>query len=275
MAMTRRHFIKRAAIAAGGASILGGTYSALEAGWIRIAMDKIVVRRLPPAFAGMRVALLTDIHHGPWTSLSYVQYIVETVNSLSPDLILLGGDYVHCHRRYIAPCFQTLGGLRAKFGVYGVLGNHDHVEGETETKLAMKSASIVELTNTGVWLTQSGSRLRLCGVGDLWMDKQDLAAALDDATAADCAMVLSHNPDVAEYIRDPRASMVLSGHTHGGQVVLPLLGAPFVPSRFGSKYLRGLVQAPKTSVFVSRGLGTITPPVRFCCRPEINLLTLA
>ncbi len=139
----------------------------------------------------------------------------------------------------------------------------------------LADAKIPDLTNTGVWLERNGGRLRICGVGDLWTDHQDMSAALGDATESDATIVLSHNPDFVESVRDPRAGLVLSGHTHGGQVVVPGFGAPIVPSRYGQKYLHGLVQGPRCRVFVTRGVGTISPPVRFLCRPEVDLITLA
>jgi uncharacterized protein len=126
----------------------------------------------------------------------------------------------------------------------------------------------------GDWLERSGSRLRICGVGDLWTDRQDLGATLGDATERDAVLLLSHNPNFVETIRDARVGLVLSGHTHGGQVTVPGFGAPIVPSRYGQKYLYGLVQGPCCRVFVTRGVGTISPPVRLLCRPEAVLITL-
>jgi predicted MPP superfamily phosphohydrolase len=158
--------------------------------------------------------------------------------------------------------------------VYAVLGNHDHWHGVEASSRALAAAGIHELTNTGVWLESGSERLRLAGVDDLWTGFQDIDKALADAAESDACIVLSHNPDYAETLRDPRVSLVLSGHTHGGQAVFPVIGAPIVPSDYGQKYVRGLVQAPMTQVYISRGLGTITPPLRFCCRPEISLLTL-
>lgn len=158
-------------------------------------------------------------------------------------------------------------------GVFGVLGEHDYWHGIEETKEGLAAAKIEELTNRGVWLTRGSDHLRLGGVDDLWSGQPDVAAALGDAKADDACLLMSHNPDLAEHLRDPRIGLILSGHTHGGQIVFPT-GAPFVPSRYGQKYLHGLVQAPDTLVYVSRGLGTSGVPVRFCSRPEINFITL-
>ncbi|HYF51279.1 MAG TPA: metallophosphoesterase [Planctomycetota bacterium] len=268
---TRRRILKTGFFSGLGLLATGVGYSLAEACWIEVVEQKVAVPGLPDEFSGLRVAFLSDIHHGPYTGLSYVKKIVERALAAKPDLILLGGDYVHRDEKYIAPCFNELAALKAPLGVFGVLGNHDHWENAALTRSEMKSAGIGDLTNAGVWLMRGAARLRVGGVGDLWCDEQDLDAALGDATGA--SIVLSHNPDFAESVTDPRVGLVLSGHTHGGQVVLPPFGAPFVPSRYGQKYLRGLVQAPKTLVYVTRGLGTITPPTRFCCRPELTILT--
>ncbi len=159
-------------------------------------------------------------------------------------------------------------------------GNHDNCNyhGREDmcglSQAALAEANLPDLNNDGIWLERQGRRLRICGVGDLWTDRQDLNTALGDANESDAVLVLSHNPDFVETIRDRRVGLVLSGHTHGGQVIVPGLGAPIVPSRYGQKYLQGLVQGPCCRVFVSRGVGTISPPVRFLCRPEVVLITL-
>jgi predicted MPP superfamily phosphohydrolase len=138
----------------------------------------------------------------------------------------------------------------------------------------MARAGVMELTNTGVWLTKNGQRLRIGGVDDYWEGVQDLPAALGDASLADATILLSHNPDYVETITDPRVGLVLSGHTHGGQVVFPGPIVFYIPSQYGTKYLHGLVETPYTQVYVSRGLATTGPPVRINARPEISLLTL-
>ena len=216
----------------------------------------------------------SDIHHGPFTNLDYVTSVVRTTLALQPDLVVLGGDYSLRERKYIRPCLDVFAALRAPMGVYGVLGNHDYWHGEGDTKEGLKAAKVTELTNAGVWLKRGSDRVRLAGVDDLWTGRVDVRAALGDATRNDACLLVSHNPDLAETLRDPRVGLVLSGHTHGGQVVFPTGGVPWIPSRYGQKYLRGLVEAPETRVYVSRGLGTSGVPVRIGSRPEINLITL-
>ena len=271
--MDRRIFLKAIAAATVPAAAATASYGLYEAGWVEVVRPQLPLPRLPRVFDSLTVAFLTDIHHGPFTSLDYVAAVVRTTLALRPDLIVLGGDYCLKDAKYIAPCFEVLAGLTAPLGVYGVLGNHDYWHGIAETHAGFASAGITELTNAGVWLKRGRDRFRLAGVDDYWMGKVEVGAALGDATAEDACLLLSHNPDVAERLNDPRVGLMLSGHTHGGQVVFPG-GAPFVPSRYGQKYLHGRVQAPHTTVYVSRGLGTTSIPIRFASRPELTLITL-
>ncbi|HJZ54334.1 MAG TPA: metallophosphoesterase [Gemmataceae bacterium] len=272
--MNRRVFLKAALAAAVPTPVVAASYGLFEASWLQIERPELPLPRLPLGFDGLRVAFLSDLHHGPYTPLDYVASVVRTTLTLQPDLILLGGGYSYKDAKYIGPCFEVLAGLKAPLGVFGVLGNHDYWHGLAQTKAGMKAAGVVELTNAGVWVERGGSRFRLGGVDDLWAGKPDVAPAMGDATTADAGLLLSHNPDIAETLRDPRVGLVLSGHTHGGQAVVPGVGAPFVPSRYGEKYLRGRVEAPATTVYVSRGLGTTVSPLRFGSRPELTLMTL-
>ncbi len=253
---------------------IGVVYPFVEACVLRVTRRTIPVPRLPKAFEGLRIALLADIHHGPLTGLDFVRKVVEKTLSLSPDLIALGGDYVHAGGRYTYPCFEVLRGLSAPLGVFAVLGNHDHWDAPKATHTAIREVGFADLTNTGVWLERGGQRLRFAGVGDLWEDRQDLKAALEGLEPGETSVLLSHNPDYLEVLDDPRVGLVLSGHTHGGQMYFPPFGAPLIPSAYGQKYRYGLVKTPSSQVFVTCGIGTIYPPVRFCCSPEIALLTL-
>ena len=240
----------------------------------------IVLPNLPATFRGMKLALMADIHHGPFVPLAYIRHVVSMANALKPDLALLAGDDVHRHHSYIAPGIEALGKLKTPLGRFAVRGNHDNHSYldshnyQRNSSAALVQAGLPDLNNTGVWLERGRDRLRICGVGDLWTDRQDLDRALGDATEGDAVVLLSHNPDFAETIRDKRVGLVLSGHTHGGQILVPGLGAPIVPSQYGQKYLYGLVDGPSCQVFITRGVGTITPPARFLCRPEIVLITL-
>jgi predicted MPP superfamily phosphohydrolase len=270
---SRRLFSKKALLGLGAMATAVG-YPFAEACWLRVVRVSIPVPRLPDSFRGLRIAFLADLHHGPVTGLGFIRRAVELANSLDADLIALGGDYVLAHKRFIRPCFSVLTELKAPLGVCAVLGNHDHWQDAVETHQAIKDSGFTDLTNTGKWLERGGARLRIAGVGDLWEDRQDLGSALGDTSDREACILLSHNPDYTELVEDTRVGLILSGHTHGGQVVLPILGAPIVPSGFGQKYLSGLVKTECTQVFVTRGAATIYPPVRLCCPPEVVLVTL-
>jgi len=273
--MTRRKFLKSTGLAAVGGA-LGVAYTFMEAKWLGVNRVTLTVSNLPDAFKGKTVAFLADFHHGPYVPLPYIRHSVDMAISLNADLIVLGGDYPHRGLAYVEPCIHELSRLRAPLGVYGILGNHDHYDYiQPYVSAALRDADIPELTNRGTWIEADGARIWLCGVGDYWWDIQDLPGALAGTTPRDAVILLSHNPDYVEEIHDPRVGLVLAGHTHGGQINLPIIGAPVVPSLYGQKYCQGLVQGPETQVFVTRGVGTIVPPMRLFCRPEIVLITLA
>ena len=269
--MHRRNFLK---LIACSAPVVTLAYGFAETGDVRIERVGVKLPNLPKAFDGLTVAFLTDIHHGPYVHLGQVTAFVRTALTLQPDLIVLGGDYSLRDPKYIAPCFEVLASLKAPLGVFGVLGNHDYAHGSDITKGAMAKAGIGELTNRGVWLQRGPDRLRLAGVDDLWRGRPDVAAALGDTKPTDACVLLSHNPDVAETMLDRRVGLMLSGHTHGGQLIAPGMKNPFVPSQYGDKYAHGLADAPTTQVYTSRGLGVTGIPVRYNCPPEISLITL-
>jgi len=276
--ISRRRFLKSGgiAVAGGAASVFG--WSFVEPRWLEVTRPEIRVPNLPVEFDGLRIALVADIHHSRYFSLRRVQELVKFASGLGADVVAFCGDYVTGRRsrgrKYIVPCIRALAVLRAPMGVFAVLGNHDAWADAALTRQRLRGAGIPDLTNSGVWLRRGKARLRLAGVGDLMTDEQDLSAALGDAKDADAVVLLTHNPDYVEHIRDSRVGLVLSGHTHGGQICLPFIGAPIVPSRYGQKYRAGLVKTPHTQVYVSRGIGLIGPPMRLLCRPELPVITL-
>jgi predicted MPP superfamily phosphohydrolase len=277
--LNRRAFLKSLAIGAGSAASVGGAsyaYGRFESTWLHVVEATIAVPRLPASFANLRIVLMTDPHHGRFNSLEYIASTVDLVNSMVPDLVLLGGDFAHgSHgRRYLAPCMGELGRLTAPLGVYGVPGNHDYYAGIDMARRTLRAAGITDLTNTGKWLEREGHRMRLGGVDDLICGRPRPELAVGDAEPHDCCLLLSHNPEIAETLADPRVGLVLAGHMHGGQVVIPGLGYRCLPAQYGDKYVSGLVRGPSTAAYVSRGVGVIGLPIRFRCRPEVNLLTL-
>jgi len=245
-----------------------------EARTLSVSKNTVEPAQLPAAFEGLKIAFLTDLHCSAMTPPSFLEQVVDTTLQLKPDLILLGGDYVSDGDEYVDEVTRILSRLAAPLGVYGVLGNHDFYTDTPRMSAALKHAGIVELNNSGHWLKRGTSRLRVAGVGDLWEDVQDLSAALGDAQAQDTVILLSHNPDYAMEIQDSRVDLVLSGHTHGGQINLPRIGAVFSNSRYAKRLVSGFVPLNNFQLYVSRGLGTVMIPFRLNCPPEITLLTL-
>lgn len=245
-----------------------------EARTITVTRQEIELPRLPFPFDGLSIAFLSDLHCGPLTPPEFLRTVMDETNGLRPDLVLLGGDYVTSGTAYIRPVAEVMRRLRAPLGLYGVLGNHDYWTAPAAVRAALRSAGITDITNGGHWLAASGSRLRIAGVGDLWQDEQDLETALAGATKDDTVVLLSHNPDFAIGLHDPRVKLMLAGHTHGGQIHVPGIGAVITNSRYGRRLVSGLIPFDSFQLFVSRGIGTVVVPLRFHAPPEIALLTL-
>ncbi len=249
-------------------------YPVWETRHLMINRLTIPVPQLPESFAGMKIAFIADTHVGPFLSTGYLRQVVDKVNALGADLIALGGDYVHRESKYVAPAALELARLSAPLGVFSILGNHDYYAGRILTLAEFAKNHIPCLVNSGQRITRGTESFWLAGVDDLCRGNPQPEMALQGVRPGEAIIMLSHSPDVAETLDDDRVGLMLSGHTHGGQVRLPLIGCPIIPSQYGQKYASGLVKAPKTNCFVTRGVGTIFPPVRLNCPPEISLLTL-
>jgi predicted MPP superfamily phosphohydrolase len=258
------------------ALVLGliGWTCGIEPRWVDVSHPVVEIAGLPPAADGLRVAVLTDIHHGPWLSRGRVRAIVARTNALQPDVTVILGDVVHRDRRYIGPVWEELSELRAPLGVYAVLGNHEHWEGAEASREAVARADIQNAEGRAIGLVGGTRSLYLVGLGELMETQPSLAEAMREVGLRDVALVITHNPDVFEQQHDPRAQLWLAGHTHGGQVYLPWLFRPWLPSLYGPKYRAGWVARDGCRIYVSRGLGCITPPVRLNCRPELPVIEL-
>ncbi len=278
--LTRRRFLRRAVQVSLGLTGIAATtaaYGFWEASQIRIRRANVTLPHLPPVFAGKTIAVLADLHHGPFVGIGFIREAVRLANALSADAFALVGDFAHNGMHTIEqlpPCLEALSQLKAPLGVFAVPGNHDMQHRGAVYREVMAATPLTDLTNCSIRLTVSGEHLWLAGVDDLWWGKPDQTAALRDIPERSAIVLLCHNPDFAEQSPDDRVGLVLSGHTHGGQIYLPPVGALWMPSKYGDKYRCGLVEGPSSQVFVSRGLGEAGVPLRLNCPPEINLLTL-
>ncbi len=273
--LTRRQLLKRAV---GGAVVLTGGYAALaEPRWLETLRITVPIKDLPDAFEGYRIGFMTDFHLGNWIDPAFVNEAGRGLMEEGVDLLLLGGDYMHktvSATADIAPAFKD---LSAPDGVLGVTGNHDHwtdadrvvktLEGETPVRI---------IDGEIVTLKRAGSELALVGTKDYWHSSlEEIGEQLDSLPEHAPRLMLQHNPDVAEeLIGNRRVDLQLSGHTHGGQVVMPFTPS-YIPSSYGWKFARGLVEGKSHRVYVSKGVGGAAfCRARFCARPDVSIITL-
>ena len=231
--------------------------------------------RLDSAFDGYRLVQISDLHADRWMTPRRLRGLVETVNSLGPDLIAITGDLVTDPAMGREPEFaDALGGLRATDGPVAVLGNYDYVAGEDIVRELLYRAGVRELANDFYTVHRAGNRLHIAGVDDLWHRKARLDLLLGKMPEEGAAILLAHEPDFADIAAATRRfELQLSGHTHGGQVRLPLLG-PVLRPHHGRIYRAGLYELDGVIQYTNRGLGMFPPRLRFRCRPEITVFTL-
>lgn len=235
--------------------------------------ERIWLDALPSAFQGLRIVQISDIHHGLFLPKEWLSEAVWKANRLNPDIIALTGDFVTYSRRMIGPAAEVLGRLRARYGVFAVLGNHDfRVDADAVTQ-ALRRQRIDVLRNRHVTLWFGGEALYLAGVDDYGYGA-DLRRAVRGVPRDAATVLLAHNPRVIHLASRHNVSLVLSGHTHGGQVNLPLLGTVYGRSPERLRYKIGWDRMGATQIYVSRGIGTIVLPWRLRCPAEITHLEL-
>ncbi|MSP11498.1 MAG: metallophosphoesterase [Chloroflexi bacterium] len=285
---------RRAFLRLGLGALAGGLYTTkIEPGWIEVTRPYIHLAHLPAALRGFKIAQLSDLHAGPYVDAAEIRHSVAIANSLGADLMVLTGDFVSRSASFSKACAQELAALRAPYGLYAVLGNHDIWTDPDEIAGNLSDAGIVVLRDARQAIQIGTAQLWLLGIEDTgflshsfkafrsrWLDKAaKLAELLLGIPPQESRILLVHNPDFTEMLFTEmlpagRIDLALCGHTHGGQVRLPIIGPPFLPSCMGQKFAGGLVYGPHTPVYVNRGIGVISPPVRFNCRPEITLIEL-
>ncbi len=289
---TRRAFMAKGLLGAGAiGAVASPGYATLVEPWeIVTRRYTIPIKNLPDAFVGLRLVQFSDPHLGPRIPASFYAQAVRIAADLKPDLLLLTGDYVHDGVEDIDQAAELCKPMieASRMGVVGVLGNHDWWGDGPRMSRALQAQGVRMIDNDRVWLDPASEQLldfptpgalAIVGLGDLGEDVIDTPRAFRDVDPESANLVLAHQPDTAELSvfsapNAPRVDVMFSGHTHGGQVRIPLLGTPMVPSNYGSKYAGGLVQAPRFPVVVSRGIGMSLLPVRFGVPPEIVEVTL-
>jgi len=280
---TRRKFLITAGVFAAGTLALGEDTVLREPNQPKLVEVEIGLPRLPAAFDGFRIAQLSDFHFDEVFSVVPLRVAIEMVNRLKPDLVVLTGDFVtgsywtprRADRRsaWLAePCAKLLSTLRSRHGSLAVLGNHDVITDARFVTESLQSHGIPVLRNASQALEKDGARLWICGLDSL-DGSPDLERAMSGVGKDEAAILLVHEPDYADTASRYPLDLQLSGHSHGGQIWLPGIGAPWLPEG-GRKYPRGQYRVGQMPLYTNIGLGTIRLPVRLNCPPEVTLVTL-
>jgi len=280
---TRRKFLITAGVFAAGTLALGEDTVVREPNHPQLVEIEIALPRLPAAFDGFRIAQLSDFHYDRVFSAVPIRAAIGMVNRLDPDLVILTGDFVtgpynrprRRDKKYawmVEPCAQLLSGLRSRQGLLAVLGNHDIITEPVFISEVLQSHGISVMRNGSRAFEKNGARLWFCGLDSL-EGRPDLAATLRGIPGDEAAILLVHEPDFADQAAKHSIDLQLSGHSHGGQIWLPGIGAPWLPP-FAREYPRGRYQVGPLPLYTNMGLGTIRIPVRLNCPPEVTLVTL-
>jgi len=279
----RRDFLKAGLFGAAGMTLYSGE---VERHWIDVAHRDVELRGLAPDLHGMRIVQLSDIHMDNFTEPFFLRHVIERINQLKPDAVFLTGDFVtsgenlrSVSHKAAWQCAAILKGLECR-SVYAALGNHDVIAGAAEVESALRGSGIGVVRNSYLPIERGSGRLWLAGLDDPLTGQPDLNAAIPEKIRSlrnEPVVLLCHAPDYATSVQSHPAgqavSLILSGHTHGGQIRLPFLGALVLPP-MGQKYVEGWYQLGGMRLYVNRGIGTIGLPFRLDCPPEITVFTL-
>lgn len=285
--VSRRAFLKATTglIAAGfaGSALLSAFGEATHP---RLRRLEVPLARLPEAFDGFRLVQLSDFHYDVEFTIVPIHKALEIAKALNPDLFVFTGDFVTLpvwvdevpgtrkrSARDAEPCAELLKALHAPLGSYAVLGNHDADSDDQFVVGSLQSSGIHVLRNKAIPLERDGARIWLAGLDDAINGKPDIPATLQPIPSDEATLMLAHEPDVADDVAKMPVDLQLSGHSHGGQVRLPLVGAPFLPD-LAQKYPWGLRQIGPLTLYTNPGLGTIRMPIRINAPPEVTEITL-
>jgi len=280
--LKRRDFLSRFVIGASAVAAVSGIDGFLVEPKNLVA-ERVAVhlKRLPEEFDGFRIAQISDLHFGPYMGRAGVEKAVRLADTFRPDLVALTGDFVsHPFRkpngpagaRHAEPCADVLATIKAP-QTLAILGNHDHWNDADIVHDVLKERGINVLCNQAIPVERGKSRIWVSGVDDVFVGAADLPLALRNVPSSEATILLAHEPDFADYAARFPVDLQLSGHSHGGQVRVPGLGALILPP-LAEKYPVGLNRVGSLQVYTNRGIGMINPPVRLNCPPEVTFLTL-
>ena len=283
----RRQFLERSASAVVAAPFVAGAYGLFYGRLnLEITRQRIRLARLPNAFAGFRIAQLSDIHIGPFMTEEQIRKYVRIVNDLKPDLIALTGDFVTWDASTQRAVVNALASLHAPFGIFGCLGNHEawsHTEASITRMFQQVGIRILRRENVAVSTPEESFNLigvdfetsRHMGPGSEMFVRVYLEGVESLMAPGTVNILMSHNPDTFDRAAEMGIDLSLAGHTHGGQVALEFVSPEIAPSRLATPYVAGWFQKPGGQLYVNRGIGTIGPPIRIGAPPEITVYELS
>ncbi|MDD3653479.1 MAG: metallophosphoesterase [Desulfotomaculaceae bacterium] len=256
--------------------MLIGLYAfAIERFWLEVRKLSVSLSMLPRSYAGLRIALFSDVHLSIFYSPKRLSGVVELINREHPDIICFTGDFLNAYAGtgMLLEAAPILRKLKAPSGKFAVLGNHDCRAGTKYVSRALELGGFHVLINEHAVLEKKGGRLFIVGLADVLKGGPDLAKAMAGIPEEACSILLVHEPDFADSAASRPVSLQLSGHSHGGQVRLPYIG-PLITTRLGRKYHSGLYKIDKLLLYTTWGVGTTLLPLRFFCRPQVAIITL-
>jgi predicted MPP superfamily phosphohydrolase len=269
----RREFLAGTLAAGAAAALPSRVEAAREVAPARAETPTFLVPGLDPAHEGLRIAQLSDLHVGPKTPAALVQAAIEEVNRFEPDLVALTGDFLSFRRREVDTMRRLLGGLSAP--TFAVLGNHDHWVDPRGAREALLGLGYEVIDNAWTSIRLRGAPLAVVGIGDLTTGNADVPRATRGLAARGTPLVLAHGPRTAEPLASlGRPALCLSGHTHGGQIAIPILTPLFVRGLMRERYVRGAYRVGPVQLYVNRGIGMSGLRVRVNCPAEVTLATL-
>lgn len=281
--VSRRAFLKiggRSLLGAGALCAGGLLYAwEIEPDWVEITHVELTLPHLAREFHGYRVLQLSDIHMDGRMTQEHLDGVIRMVNEQRPDLVVITGDFVTYSPNdspllYAPALVESLGQLEARDASVAILGNHDHWTDAAMVRQVIRDSGMVDLSNRVHTVSRAGAHLLIAGVDDYWERKDRLDLVMQLMPPDGAAILLAHEPDFADIsAKTGRFDLQLSGHSHGGQVRLPLMGPPVLP-KYAERYPAGRYQVDGMIQYTNRGLGALPPNVRFNCRPEVTVITL-
>jgi uncharacterized protein len=254
-----------------------GVYSVLiERHWLDVRQVNAAIPQLPASFTGFKIALFSDIHLGFFYQPKQLARLIRRINRLRPDIVCFTGDLLDSPAGFqvLASAVRELSKLNAPYGKLAVIGNHDHYSGVKKIIQGLQQGGFTVLQNDHVVLKKDGDRLYFLGLDDVLDGKPNLHQVMNGVPPSDCKILLVHEPDYAATALAAPIALQLSGHSHGGQVRLPFIGA-ILTTKLGKQFSAGLNRGKNWLVYTTRGIGTTHLPIRFCCRPELTMMTLS